>query len=83
VQIERDIETLPPQAARQGEVVAHTGETAGSRDDDDVSQITITANNGGCGSFDHIGELGVRIPPSEGTNERRREHHVSDQPQSD
>ena len=83
MQIDGDIEMLPPQAARKREVVAHTRHTASSRDDNDVTQITITADDGGGGRFDHIGELGVRIPASKGTNERRREHHVTNQPQPD
>jgi len=83
VQIDGDIEMLPPEAARKREVVTYTRHTPSSRDDNDVTQITITADYWSGGGFDDIGELGVRIPPSEGTNQRRREHHVTNQPQSD
>ena len=74
---------LPPQAARERQVVDHPPQATSSRDDNDVSQITIPANDRRCGRFDHIGELGVRIPASKGTDERRREHHVTNQPQPD
>jgi len=82
VQIDGDIEALSPQAARKREVVADTRHTASSRDDNDVSEITIPANNRRSGGFDDIGELRVRIPPSEGTNQRGSQHHVTDQPQA-
>ena len=81
MQIDGDIETLSPQATRKCEVVAHTRHTTSSRDDNDVSEITITADNGGSRRFDDIGELGVRISPSEGTNQRGCQHHVTNQPQ--
>jgi hypothetical protein len=83
VQVDGDVEPLPPQSARKREVVAHSGKTAGSRDDNDVSQITITANNLCGGRFDDIGKPGVRIPPAKGTNQRSGQHHVADQSQSD
>ena len=83
VQIDRNVEMLAAQAARERQVVEHPRQAASSRDDNDVSQITITANDRRGGRFDHIGEAGIRIPASKGTNERRREHYVTDQPQPD
>jgi len=83
VQIDGDIEVLSPQPTRKRQVVAYTRHTASSGDDNDVSEITITADDRGGGRFDDIGELAVRIPPSEGTNQWRREHDVTNQPQSD
>jgi hypothetical protein len=80
VQIDGDIEMPPPQLPRKRQVVTHTRHTAGPWDDNDVSQITITADDGSGTRFDDIGELAVGIAPSEGANERRREHHVANQP---
>jgi hypothetical protein len=83
MQIDGDVEPLPPQLTRKREVVADPGETATLRDDNDVSQITIPADDGRSRRFDDIGELGVRIPAAQRTNERCRQHHVTDQPQTD
>jgi len=80
VQIDGDIEVLPPQSPRKRQVIADTRHTGSPRDDNDVSDITITADDWGGGRFDDIGELAVGIPPSEGVNQRRGEHHVADQP---
>src|SRR5262245_28484874 len=79
VHSEGDSQALTPQAARNGEGVALTRQTAGSRDDNDVTQTTIAADHRSGGRLAHTGELGLRIPSSEGTNQRRREHHVTDQ----
>jgi hypothetical protein len=82
VQVDGNVEPLPPEASRKCDIVAQSGETASSRDDNDVSQITITADNlCGC-RFDDIGESGVRIPPANGTNQRSGQDHIADQPQS-
>ena len=83
MQVDGDVEPFLPQAARQRKVVAHSGEATSSRDDNDVSQITITANNLCRCRFDDIGEPGSRVPPAKGTNQRRRQHDVANQPQSD
>jgi hypothetical protein len=83
VQIDRDVETLSSQSAREREVVEHPRQAARSADDNDVSQITITADDRRRGRFDHVGELGSRIFASKGTNQGRREHDVTDQPQPD
>jgi hypothetical protein len=80
VQVDSDIEMLPPQPPRKRQVVTHTRHTASPWDDNDVSQITITADDRGGSRFDHIGELALGIAPSEGANQRRREHHVANQP---
>jgi hypothetical protein len=80
VQIDGDIEMPPPQLPRKRQVVTHTRHTAGPWDDNDVSQITITADDRGGGRLDDIGELALGITPSEGANERRREHDVANQP---
>ena len=83
MEVDGDIEPLPPQAARKGEIVANSGKPASSRNDNDVSQITIAADNlCGC-RFDDVGEPGVRIPSAKGTNQRSGQHHVADQPQAD
>jgi len=83
MQIDGDVEMPRPQAVRQRQVVDHPRQASSSRDDNDVSQITISANDRCRGRFDHVGELGFRIPASKGRNERRREHHVTNQPQPD
>ena len=80
MQIYSDIEMLSPQPPRKRQVVTHTRQTARPRDDNDVSQITITADDRGGSRFDDIGELAVGIASSKGANERRREHHVANQP---
>jgi len=80
VQIDSDIEMLPPQPPRKRQVVTHTRQTVSPWDDNDVSQITVTADDRGGSRFDDIGELAVGIAPSEGANERRREHDVANQP---
>jgi hypothetical protein len=83
MQVDGDIEPLPPQAACKGEVVANPGQPASSRNDNDVSQITITADNlYGC-RFDDVGEPGVRIPSAKATNQRSGQRHVADQSQAD
>jgi hypothetical protein len=80
MQVDGNVEPLLPQAAREREVGAHSGKTASPRNHNDVSQITITADDRGGSRFDHIGELALGIAPSEGANQRRREHHVANQP---
>jgi hypothetical protein len=82
VEVDGDIEPFPTQAARKREVVPDSGKPATSRNDNDVSQITITADNL-CGwRFDDVGEPSVRIPSAKGTDQRSGQHHVADQPQA-
>jgi hypothetical protein len=83
VQVNSDIELLPPQPTREREVIAETGSTPRLRNDNDVSQITIPADNRRSGRFDDIRELAGRVAAAQCGNERCRQHDVTYQPQSD
>ena len=83
MKINGDIEPFAAQPAREREVVADTGSAPRLRDDNDVSQITIPADNRRSGRFDDIRELAGRVAAAQCGNERCRQHDVTYQPQSD
>lgn len=83
MKIDRDVETVRPQAPRETDVVNETREAARPFDDDDVVQCGVVAHHRLRRSFNQIRESRGREAAAESANRGRGEYHVADQAQSD
>ena len=81
VKVDGDVDAQRAQPPRQLHVVGHAPPAADVRHGDDVGQMRIVGHDGEGARFDHIRQLSIRIVAGEGANRRRREHHVTDEPQ--
>ncbi len=83
VQVDRDVEVLAPQPPRDRDVVAHASQAAPLRRDDDLREVGIAADDGDGGGFDQVGQPGAGISARDGTQQRRGQRDIADQPQPD
>ena len=51
-------------------------------DHDQLVEVGIATDDGCRQGFDDVGEMGVRVVPSQRPDDRGREHHVADQPEA-
>ena len=83
MQIDRDVESPPPEVPRQPEVVGHARPAALVRDRDHVGEVRVVGDDGRGAGFDEIGETRRRVVPAQRANHRRREDDVADEPKAD
>jgi tetratricopeptide (TPR) repeat protein len=83
MKVDGDVEPFTPEASPEGGVVAEPRDTGTPRKDDELVEMGIPPKDGSGRVLDDVGEMGVRKPDAQGTDERRREDYVAEQPQPD
>ena len=80
MQIDCDVEALPPDVPGSRQVGAHPLQPPGLGQDDDLVEMRVALNDRGGARFDHVTQVRVRTLAAEGADEGCREHDVADQP---
>ena len=83
MQIDRDVEALSPQLARERPVVADAGEAAWPLDDPQRVDVWVVAHDRFGRGLDEIGDARIREAALECANDWRGEDHVADQAEPD
>ena len=81
--VDRHIEPLAPQPSDEREIVEQPPRAAPPRDDDHVIEVRIVDHDRRRVLLDEIRETPIRVRPPQRADDRRREHHVTYQPQSE
>lgn len=82
MQVDRQVEAGPAEAASEVDVVAETLDASLPRDGDQLGQVWITEEDGGGSRFHHVAEVRARVSAPQRSNQRGGEHHVADQAQT-
>ena len=83
VEVHDEVEPLPAQARGEPQVVAEPRQAARPRQDDDLVQVRMVANDGLGRPFHEIGDASRRKPAAHGADRGCGEDHVADQAQPD
>jgi hypothetical protein len=83
VQVEREIETRPPQPPRQRDVRDDPFHPARPRHHDHLVEMRIVPDDRRRIRLDQVGEPRLRVRPAQPAQQRRREHDVADEAQPD
>ena len=82
MEVDRDVEARASEAAAERKVIGHPRHPPAPGRNDELVDMGVVEDDGRSRRFHNVGEMGDGEGASEGADDRSREDHVTDEPQT-